>query len=770
MSWLCPECGSTNDDSILRCMCGYGLDTPLDEEQGTLPIVGLEGVTPSRVDVELQRNTAMPIHSDKTEGENSPLLDYSDSDVLLQITNPNKGKGTILKKFGIVILSLAIFAGTGLFRFTLSELVILIIVLFVHEAGHLIAMKLFKYSDVKMFFIPFIGAVITGREQTPYASRKALVSIAGPMPGLLIGLFFAILYAGNQQKQYYDIASMFIFINAFNLLPLYPLDGGSFFDSILFSRNYVIEVVFKVITSLLLIALVLLLKAWALILIPFFILVSLKSSYYIYNAAKGLKTELAHQNIETLKLTEELVGKIRTGLDEKAFSGKKTLKNLAALVDATWQRVSNIPPRPLKTLSLLLLYVVSFCFIGVAIVGLTGWEDKGTAHLEKGEYDQAISEFNKALEINPRDANAYFNRGLAYHNKGQYDQAISDYTKALEINPGFAEAYNNRGFTCGLKGQFDQAISDLNKALEINPSFALAYNNRGWAYLAKDQLDQAISDLNKALEINPKFDLPYYNRGMVYAKKKQYDEAISEYTKALEINPRKAEAYISRGFAYHNKGQYDQAISDYTKSLEINPNYALAYNNRGWAYLAKDQFDQAISDLNKALEINPRNAQAHFNRGIAYLHKGQYGNAISDFSKALEMNPKLAEAYINRGAAHEHKGEYDQAISDYNRVLEINPKDAAACNNLAWLLATAKEARFRNGTKAVELALKACELSDGKNPEFLDTLAAAYARVGDYGNAIKWQEKALDSPDISKQNEAQQRLNFYQQHKPWTSD
>jgi len=260
------------------------------------------------------------------------------------------------------------------------------------------------------------------------------------------------------------------------------------------------------------------------------------------------------------------------------------------------------------------------------------------------------------------------------------------------------------------------------------------------------------------------------DRGNAYLIKGQYDEAISDYNKALQINPKLAEAYCARGRTYLLKGEYEQAMSDLNKAIEMNPRLAEAYYNRGDAYGSKGQFDEALSDFNKALEINPKLTKAHFNRGIAYLHKGQYGNAISDFSKTLEMNPKLAEAYINRGAAHEHKGEYDQAISDYNRVLEINPKDAAACNNFAWLLATAKEARFRNGTKAVELALKACELSDWKDPENLDTLAAAYARVGDYGNAIKWQEKALESPHIYKQNEAQERLNFYQQHKPWPSD
>ena len=71
--------------------------------------------------------------------------------------------------------------------------------------------------------------------------------------------------------------------------------------------------------------------------------------------------------------------------------------------------------------------------------------------LTKSQYDKAISDYTKAIEINPRFAEAYYNRGLAYGKKGQYDKAISDYTKAIEINPRFAEAYNNRGDAYGRK-------------------------------------------------------------------------------------------------------------------------------------------------------------------------------------------------------------------------------------------------------------------------------------------------------------------------------
>ena len=108
-----------------------------------------------------------------------------------------------------------------------------------------------------------------------------------------------------------------------------------------------------------------------------------------------------------------------------------------------------------------------------------------------------------------RDAEFYNNRGMAYRDKGQYDQAISDYNKALGINPRYAYAYNNRGIAYGDKGQYDQAISDFNKALEVNPRYAEAYNNRGRAYYLKGEYGKSWEDIKKAQDLGykipPKF-------------------------------------------------------------------------------------------------------------------------------------------------------------------------------------------------------------------------------------------------------------------------
>ena len=165
-----------------------------------------------------------------------------------------------------------------------------------------------------------------------------------------------------------------------------------------------------------------------------------------------------------------------------------------------------------------------------------------------------------------------------------------------------------------------------------------------------------------------------------------------------------------------------------------------------------------------------RDPKFYNNRGIAFGEKGQYDQAISDLNQAVEINPRYIKAYNNRGVIYRLREQYDKAISDFNQAIEINPLDAEAYNNLAWLFATAKVPGFRNGKKAVELALKACELSDWKDAEYVDTLAAGYARAGDFVNAVKWQEQALEYPKLARPSEFEERLDLYRKRKPWPAE
>ena len=124
--------------------------------------------------------------------------------------------------------------------------------------------------------------------------------------------------------------------------------------------------------------------------------------------------------------------------------------------------------------------------------------------------------------------------------------------------------------------------------------------------------------------------------------------------------------------------------------------------------------------------------------------------------------------FLKEGRYLAGKGEFDKAIADYEEAVKRGPKDPLASNGLAWFYATASDSNHRDANKAIELATKACELSDWKGKYCLDTLAAANAEAGKFDEAVKWQTKAIDLTQ-SKQvgDEMRQRLSLYQSNKPY---
>jgi tetratricopeptide (TPR) repeat protein len=178
---------------------------------------------------------------------------------------------------------------------------------------------------------------------------------------------------------------------------------------------------------------------------------------------------------------------------------------------------------------------ISACAAARVEKNANAYINRGNAYARKGLYDKAISDYNKAIELDPSNAKGYVNRGIAYFGKGQHEQAISNFTKAIRLKSDYAKAYNNRANAYASKGQYGQAISDCNIAIEINPRYALAYVNRGLAYFGKGQYDKAISDCNKAIELDPKFAKAYTSRGLVYGRKGQYDKAWKDVHKAESL-------------------------------------------------------------------------------------------------------------------------------------------------------------------------------------------------------------------------------------------
>jgi SpoVK/Ycf46/Vps4 family AAA+-type ATPase len=151
-----------------------------------------------------------------------------------------------------------------------------------------------------------------------------------------------------------------------------------------------------------------------------------------------------------------------------------------------------------------------------------------------------------AIVLNPSFAEAYFNRGLSYYNKKDFDKAISDYNRAAELDGRNAIIYNNRGDAYYRKQDFDKSIVDYDKAIALNPKYLKAFYNRGLAYACQQDYERAVKDFDKVVELNPNFSEAYHIRGLAYDYMGNYEKAISDYDKAIELKPDFTEAMTHR--------------------------------------------------------------------------------------------------------------------------------------------------------------------------------------------------------------------------------
>jgi tetratricopeptide (TPR) repeat protein len=130
----------------------------------------------------------------------------------------------------------------------------------------------------------------------------------------------------------------------------------------------------------------------------------------------------------------------------------------------------------------------------------------------------------------------HYNQGVDLQEQGRYDEAIEEYNKAIELNPEFVEAYQKRGGIYNAeKNEFDKAIADFDKAIKLDPEFALAYTGRGMAYAFKHEFDKAIADFDKAIKLDPGA-VNYFVRGCVYAEVGESNKAISDLEKCIELS------------------------------------------------------------------------------------------------------------------------------------------------------------------------------------------------------------------------------------------
>lgn len=272
--------------------------------------------------------------------------------------------------------------------------------------------------------------------------------------------------------------------------------------------------------------------------------------------------------------------------------------------------------------------------------------NRGIEYFKSNQYNKAIADYDKTIQISPNFSHAYLNRALAYERLNLIDNALADYEKAIKISPNDGIAYFNRGVCYSKLNQYDKAIVDFSKNIEIQPTHSMAYFNRGKAFENLNVLNNALNDYSKSIELDPNFAMGYFNRGIIFSKLGDEKKAVVDFNSSININNSNENVYLARGCSYFNLKIYDKAIADFTSALNINPNNATTYSYRGNAYNNYGKWNDAINDYDKALSINPNLIKVYCDRGITYGNLEQWEKAVNDFEIAVKLDPIRSKPYI----------------------------------------------------------------------------------------------------------------------------
>jgi serine/threonine-protein kinase len=316
---------------------------------------------------------------------------------------------------------------------------------------------------------------------------------------------------------------------------------------------------------------------------------------------------------------------------------------------------------------------------------------------------------------------------------------VADYTRVLEGEPDAVDSYVGRAKCLARLGQEERAIADLTRALELVPTDASVYLERGQLLGLEGHDERAVADLTKSLELGGPPRARVY-RGRSLANLKRYDEAIADHDAVLagEVTPEdRCHALLERGQAFAGKGQHDRAVLDFDAALGVQVGvpamHSTALMNRAWSNQDMGRPEQAVEDLGELLLRWPDHRSAHGFRAVA----------------------------------HEKAGNWAAALADHLRQRDRSPDDPIAWGCAALVLAACPDEAVRNGSEALALAARACELSKWSDHNALDALAAAHAECSRFDEAVSWATKALELAPEGERAEMSARLEGYRAGRPY---
>jgi tetratricopeptide (TPR) repeat protein len=342
---------------------------------------------------------------------------------------------------------------------------------------------------------------------------------------------------------------------------------------------------------------------------------------------------------------------------------------------------------------------------------------------------------------------------------------------ALAVTKNNGIAHNNLGGELAAQGRNAEAKEQFLAAIRLRKD-ANPYLNLGNLLLKEGKADEALVYLSEALRLNPGSAKAHASFACVLADKGRIKESLQHFEKALNLNPHLIEPHYNLARTLEKDNKPAEALSHYEAAWKLGMDVAFLHYKI--AILSRQQgrpVNEYLPHLERSVQLDQNYPDAHFELGEIWWQQGRKADAEQQFQAGLRLKPDHVVAHRHLAGLALARGQLEEAIAHWRAALRSQPDIPEVCNNLAWILATYPDEKIRNGKEAVELAERACRLDENKNPSYWDTLAAVYAEVGRFDEAVSVIQRTIAATKSSGQTNAlpplEHRLELYQSGKPY---
>ncbi len=327
----------------------------------------------------------------------------------------------------------------------------------------------------------------------------------------------------------------------------------------------------------------------------------------------------------------------------------------------------------------------------------------------KGKYGDAESMYKQALQRNGKSVPATVGYGMALAKQFKLDGAKAQFEKALEMDPRNAMAH------AGLAMVMYNSLQSSSQTVRANQDAILK---------------SAEAECKQGLAIDPGMPEAHYTLGNVYRTQGRIDEALNEYKEASKLDPEYSEAFAGVGLVNMNKGQWADAVTAFKQAIQLSSGNSTAHYGLGRTYFKQGLYDEALKELNTSLYQHRESAPVRLTRGEVYSAQGNAVAAIREFQEAIRIKPETPEAYINIADIRENRGDLEDAIAQLRSGTELMPDNSVLRGRIADL-----SLKLEKLDQAIKEYQKVLEVDPGNGPAAQGLTRAYYMKANKDANS-----------------------------------